>query len=295
MDAAAPPATEKLCRGCDRTLPLDAFARNRSARDGRQSRCRECMAETKRAWYEANRERVAETNRAWYEANRERKAETSRAWYEANRERKAETVRAWREANRERRAEIDRAWREANRERVVEIGRAYRTKLRARTDAEVLADRMAARPDGLKECRECRSSLPFGDFYEKRSELDGLQPVCKRCRAARNASSLFGSRSLRRAVEELWADVDISAASCFYCDAVFSDAVPMHAEHMHPRRLGGEDVPWNLVPACAPCNLAKSATPLPEWLDSLGWPASLWEATGDAVWDAVQIPELNGA
>lgn len=37
--------TEKTCRGCGKTLPIEAFAPNVHAKDGHQNYCRECMAE----------------------------------------------------------------------------------------------------------------------------------------------------------------------------------------------------------------------------------------------------------
>lgn len=34
---------EKHCRGCDKQLPIDKFAKNKSAATGYQSRCKACM------------------------------------------------------------------------------------------------------------------------------------------------------------------------------------------------------------------------------------------------------------
>jgi hypothetical protein len=33
-----------------------------------------------------------------------------------------------------------------------------------------------------------------------------------------------------------------------------------------PLVLGGDDAPWNVVPACAACNLSKGPKVLAEWL-----------------------------
>ena len=35
--------THKHCRGCDRTLPVSAFAKSKAAKTGYQSRCKACM------------------------------------------------------------------------------------------------------------------------------------------------------------------------------------------------------------------------------------------------------------
>ncbi|MEU6027833.1 endonuclease VII domain-containing protein [Streptomyces tauricus] len=47
---------EKRCSGCERVLPLAAFARDRNRLDGLQVRCRECVAEYGAAHYRRRRE-----------------------------------------------------------------------------------------------------------------------------------------------------------------------------------------------------------------------------------------------
>ena len=44
------------------------------------------IAESQKAYYEANREKIAESQKAYREANREKIAESQKAYYEANRE-----------------------------------------------------------------------------------------------------------------------------------------------------------------------------------------------------------------
>jgi 5-methylcytosine-specific restriction endonuclease McrA len=59
--------------------------------------------------------------------------------------------------------------------------------------------------------------------------------------------------------------------TCTYCDAPAG-----HLDHVQPVSRGGRDVPSNVVPACADCNLSKSDLTLAEWalawlaIDSLG-------------------------
>ncbi|MFD6286887.1 endonuclease VII domain-containing protein [Streptomyces sp. NPDC060205] len=47
---------EKRCSGCERVLPLAAFARDRNRLDGLQVRCKECVAEYSAAHYRRRRE-----------------------------------------------------------------------------------------------------------------------------------------------------------------------------------------------------------------------------------------------
>lgn len=50
--------------------------------------------------------------------------------------------------------------------------------------------------------------------------------------------------------------------TCCYCG---DQEGPFHVDHVKPRRWRGRDAHWNLVAACAPCNLSKSAWIAP-WL-----------------------------
>jgi hypothetical protein len=54
--------------------------------------------------------------------------------------------------------------------------------------------------------------------------------------------------------------VDIECAYCGTADG------PFHRDHVVPRSRGGPDTPSNLVMACAPCNLHKSASLPSEWM-----------------------------
>ncbi|MEU8039165.1 RNA-guided endonuclease IscB [Streptosporangium sp. NPDC049078] len=51
--------------------------------------------------------------------------------------------------------------------------------------------------------------------------------------------------------------------ACAYCGA---SGVPLNLDHIHPRSRGGSDRVSNLTLACIPCNQAKNATPIEEFL-----------------------------
>lgn len=44
--------TEKYCRKCGRTLPIDQFSRSGRSSDGRQTYCRECANKARKSWYD---------------------------------------------------------------------------------------------------------------------------------------------------------------------------------------------------------------------------------------------------
>ncbi|GAA3860672.1 endonuclease VII domain-containing protein [Streptomyces lacrimifluminis] len=53
----------KRCAGCERDLPVAAFARDKNRRDGLQVRCRECVAEYSAEHYRRRREAVGKSVR----------------------------------------------------------------------------------------------------------------------------------------------------------------------------------------------------------------------------------------
>ena len=74
----------KKCSFCKKELPLVNFARNRSAKDGLQNKCRPCTTEYCRQWRLNHPERFKEIVNTWNKKNAARKAEVAREWRKAN-------------------------------------------------------------------------------------------------------------------------------------------------------------------------------------------------------------------
>lgn len=87
----------KICPKCQVAKLVEAFARARNRKDGRQVYCRECHATLRppaadkqaymREWYAANRAGVLAEKKAQYAADGDKIRERRKAHYEANRER----------------------------------------------------------------------------------------------------------------------------------------------------------------------------------------------------------------
>lgn len=92
--------------------------------------------------------------------------------------------------------------------------------------------------------------------------------IQRRARISRYRARKRGATSELFTVAELyalWADAD--AWACIYCGAPWE-----HIEHFVPLARGGDHALWNLFPACAECNLSKSARDPYEFLRSRGVP-----------------------
>lgn len=61
----------KVCKDCGETKPHASFSRQAGYRDGYRSNCKACVALRSKRWVEANPVRAAQTRRAYYEANRD--------------------------------------------------------------------------------------------------------------------------------------------------------------------------------------------------------------------------------
>lgn len=117
---------EKYCSGCDRTLSIESFGNDRSRRDGKNSRCKECHRAKSAAYYERNPERCRAATNQWRERNKEELNATYREQYAENPEFFRGKSKAWRDNNPEKSRESVRGWRERNPEQVKEYARRYR-------------------------------------------------------------------------------------------------------------------------------------------------------------------------
>lgn len=59
---------KKYCGGCDRTLLVSAFAKNKAKKDGLQTRCRECKKKHDADYYQRNKLYYLKYNKQQYQA-----------------------------------------------------------------------------------------------------------------------------------------------------------------------------------------------------------------------------------
>jgi 5-methylcytosine-specific restriction endonuclease McrA len=110
----------------------------------------------------------------------------------------------------------------------------------------------------------CRANNPerFKEHQDRsKRKFRALHP--DRDRAARQRAKSRRRARQYGAGHERYNRADIFAAyggTCAYCDAPAE-----HLDHVVAISRGGADAAHNLLPACAPCNLSKSAKSLAEW------------------------------
>lgn len=220
---------KKQCPKCNKVLPLAEFAKNRSAVDGLQTYCRNCL----KTYYDLNAKR--EYNRQYVAENRERVNEYKRRYREEHPEvgaADAERVRRWYQDNKERHLERSTQWRADNPDKVKQTQRDYYERNQE-------ARRM--------NTRRWRSENP---------EQVARQNEERRAREAGAGldSDIDYGRIYRR-------DRDI----CYLCGKKVKKS-ERHLDHVIPLARGGSHSEDNLKVTHARCNLIKG-TKLVEELD----------------------------
>lgn len=202
----------KTCSRCQQVLPLSAFGKNRSRKDGLHVYCRPCQNERSRLWVEANQKRrqeiVAksnesrrELNRQWRLDNREALRAKKRQEYVQKKDeylrRARESYRRNPEAYKRRAVEHQRLHVDEKRRRTLD----YRARL-LRARRSIVSTRDIAKITRAS-CTYCGSSeritvdhvipLSRGGLHS----IGNLTPACLSCNASKGAQTVMEWR-LRR-------------------------------------------------------------------------------------------------
>lgn len=114
----------KTCTACRETKPLDSFYFKKT-RSVYETRCKDCINESKRKFATENPDRIRAWSKAWNSKTRERQKEYAKNWRDGNRDRHRAASLRWIENNRE----VHRA-----RMRITVFNRRRAEKSRCRTE-----------------------------------------------------------------------------------------------------------------------------------------------------------------
>lgn len=206
--------TEKRCSKCGEIKPLDAFAKQRSRKDGRRSHCRSCIAAQQatkkgeyaarhRRWYKNHQALIVQRSRQWRADNRERHRAYSREWQADHPEQARATQQRWYAENRERGNASKRAWTKRNRAYARAALIAYRARKRdapGKASIEAIAARIAfyggrcwiCRSDDAREVDHVKPLTKGGSNWPA-----NLRPICRSCNG-RKGNRWFGVAGLAR-------------------------------------------------------------------------------------------------
>jgi 5-methylcytosine-specific restriction endonuclease McrA len=192
----------KACTKCGEAKALDAFSRNKNAKDGLQSQCKACN----RSYYEQNAERViarvlAATDpeaarakaREWYAANQDRAKARQAEWRAVNKDVKAEATTKWTDANRGKVRASNRKWQNANPEHVRAKTRERRARVRGADGKHTAADVRSLLKTQRCKCAVCRADLAGGYHVDHvmplvlggSNDRTNLQLLCRTCNTSK--------------------------------------------------------------------------------------------------------------
>lgn len=90
---------KKYCPKCEKTVPIAAFAKNKTKKDGLGSECRACATARSKQWVIDNPERVRKWRKQHYAATQEKQRTRAKDWHHANKDRARAQGAKWREVN----------------------------------------------------------------------------------------------------------------------------------------------------------------------------------------------------
>lgn len=171
---------KKVCNKCNKEKSLTEYHKNKSAKDGFRSDCKECHCAIVKKYYQENPEKARARHKKYYQEHREQKKANSKKYRKEN----PEKVKA-----------IKRKYIEENPEKVRESKRLSQSKRRARklnTQVEVITDELLNEhwiKKGIdpQRCYHCKEGLyEHLDHYYPLSKggthtKENLVPSCEYC------------------------------------------------------------------------------------------------------------------
>lgn len=186
----------KTCSKCKRSKPLDDFHRNRTTKDGRTSRCKECAIAIATTWNRDNHAKHLAASRKHYSANSERILQERKD--KADPEALRVYQRDWNKANLEKRRAMNERWRKANPDKNrAKTARRRALQLSATTEdftqEELLASYVAR---GYTGCVYCSGPYEQDDHFYPLSRggehsIRNLVPACAACNQSKNAADPY--------------------------------------------------------------------------------------------------------
>lgn len=242
------PTVIKVCCGCGAALPLtvEFFYKKASATFGFSSRCRTCIKQVVKSYYANNLEVCRERVRNYASAHRLENNLASRAW----RQEHLADCRAYARNYYATHLETARASRRAYAESHRSENRARAKRYASEHKAEV-AERDRRYYQAHRQERRSYARA-WG-----RGNREVVKARAHRYRA-RKLSAPGWNYTTASLIRQRW---EFYGSRCYICGtpAVATD-------HVIPLARGGTHWPANLRPICTPCNLAKSAKSLDQFL-----------------------------
>jgi len=195
----------KTCGKCKASKALAEFYKNKTKKDGLQTKCKACSSTSSKAWAKANPEKAATNKAAWNKANPEKIVAYSAAWYAANKDHHNANGATWRKANPEKIVAYSAAWYAANKDLSNANGAAWAKANPEKNAAKEHRRRARMASNGVnlvtatetatiiaKPCMACAAPAPSTVEHlipisrGGAHTIGNLAPLCQPCNSSKN-------------------------------------------------------------------------------------------------------------
>jgi 5-methylcytosine-specific restriction endonuclease McrA len=227
----------KACSVCKQILPYEAFGKIAKSKTGRRSQCNNCRKLESRSYRQRYPDKKREADRLYYLTNTEKVKANVRKYVIENSEFVSQYRKAYRERNAERIAEGKRDWRKRNSDWADNASKRWQENNR-----ELVR----------KYHQEGRKRNPDRDknYYLANRHRYRAASARRRRVIANQPKFKITAKDFEKIMHQ----------PCIYCGGKAE-----HLDHVIPIARGGLHKIGNLAPACAKCNLSKSAKFVTEW------------------------------
>jgi hypothetical protein len=120
----------KECTGCGQEKPLSGFHKARNYRLGVKYRCKVCILERHKRYYQENKDRERERVKQYYQENKGKERERQKRYRQENKDKISERRKRWQQENRDKISERQKRYRQENKDKISEQNKRYRQKNR---------------------------------------------------------------------------------------------------------------------------------------------------------------------
>lgn len=265
------PQLTKVCTKCGETKPAttEYFHRNRSRRDGLESRCKTCCIEKSAAYRETNQESIREQSRNYYRKNRGKEKERNKLYQKNNRDALNQRMREYRKRNPEASRSTAKRSRAKNSEKVSERNRQWRlanqeyVKLKNKTYSQANRERLNKQEIERREKKLDEINARRRDVYKQRG-ASARVPFAKRRARKRSLPDNYTTQDWQNCL-------DYFGNCCAVCGRPRGEQHTIAADHWIPLsspQCPGT-IPPNVVPLChgkGGCNNSKLDKDALTWL-----------------------------
>lgn len=192
-------STTKYCPGCTQTLPVTAFAKDRTHKDGYGGHCKECRRTYNRAYYARTADDQCAKKRDEYHLTADRQRAYARQWAKNNPERKAERDRLRQQRLGETWKKYIREWRDRNRQRLSWYTTARRARKHNAPGSHTIAEWEALKAHHSYRCLACGKQEPEIKLTEDHviplgpngsDSIENVQPLCGPCNSKKHQRTI---------------------------------------------------------------------------------------------------------